>query len=328
MTSIDHGVCQVQLRKYSNSVGKHTSAGEASRCRTLGEWGAEKPVAVTSVVATPPRRTVFHLRRVLTKGKRLRSVELGPLLDLPEATLAGKLVFLGAHLDIILWIAQCPMFRKECAVATLQNVHVRIAEVRILVHVIGTILVPDILRHDRGPMGGIFAMKDQGRPRLWACEEFGGQKVLVVVVHGSGDVPALVLILEAAVDDHDVIETIIVLAIQELHEDTLVDARQCIGLVLRKGVRELQARGSFNVGDRRKWCICSIVSLFIDNNILRVLKHAQRASALFPRARHRVGIFADRSRRGRAIAADMAPTASKLGSQTGIDQDSAGVATQ
>lgn len=220
------------------------------------------------------------------------------------------------------------MLRKECTVATLQNVHVGIAKVRVLIHIIGTILMADILRHNRGPVGGIFTMEDQGRARLWACEEFGGQEVLVVVVHGSGDVPALVLILESAVDDHDVIETIIVLAIQELHEDTLIDARQCIGLVLRKGVRELQARGSFNVGDRRKWCICSIVSLFIDNNILRVLKHAQRASALFPRARQRVGIFADRSRRGRAIAADMAPTASKLGSQSGIDQDSAGVATQ
>lgn len=67
--------------------------------------------------------------------------------------------------------------------------------------------------------------------------------------------PAFVFILETAVDDHDVVEPVVELSVHEFHQDVLLDARQCVGLVLGNEVRKLKARSVVDFPNRLEWCI-------------------------------------------------------------------------
>lgn len=238
-------------------VREHPTAGESTGCGAFGKRGSQKSVSLPEAIATPSGRAVFHLRRILPERKSLSPIQLGPLLHLAEASLASEFVLLGRHLDIVLRVAQRAVLGEEGTVTTVQDIQIGVGELRVVVRVESAILVTNVLGHNRGAMGRVFAVEDQGRPRLGCGEELGGQVVLVVVVDSAIDMASLVLIFKAAVDDHHVVKTIVVFPIQELHQDVFVDTRQCICLVLRKDVRKLQAGGSFNVDDRREWCICN-----------------------------------------------------------------------
>ena len=85
----------------------------------------------------------------------------------------------------------------------------------------------------------------------------------------------LVLILEAAVDDHDVVKAVIELPVKKLKQSVFTDARQIVRLILRDEVRQLGGRRTVHITDGREGCICGYLGLFVGNNICGVLKHAQ-----------------------------------------------------
>lgn len=63
--------------------------------------------------------------------------------------------------------------------------------------------------------------------------------LLVVAIDGAVNVATFVLVLEATVDDHDVLKIVIVFAIHEFQKNALIDARQCVSLILRYEMRKL-----------------------------------------------------------------------------------------
>lgn len=107
---------------------------------------------------------------MVTESKGLSSTQLRTLFDLPEATLTGVFMLLGVHLNIVLRETERTMLSKESAVPPFQDVQVRVAELRVLIDVIGTIPVANVLGHDRSPMRRILAMQNQSRPGLGTGE--------------------------------------------------------------------------------------------------------------------------------------------------------------
>lgn len=238
----------------------------------------------------------------------MSSVQLGTLLHLAEAALAGEFVFLGRHFDVVLGVTKCAVFGEERTVTSVQDVQIRITQVGVLVNVEGAVPMADVLRHDGSSVGRIFAVQNKGRPGLGAGKELRSQVLLVVVVHRAVDVSSLILVLKAAIDNQNVVELFVEFPIHELQENGFVDTGQRVSLVLMDDMREVEARGSFDVANRLKWCICSKVGLFFDNNILWMLKHTQRTPALFTRAHQRVGTLPNGRSRGRSISTNMAAT--------------------
>lgn len=212
---------------------------------------------------------------MLAKGEGLSAVQLGTLLDLAQAALTGELVLLGIHLHIVLRVTQRAMLGKEGTVTPVQNVHVGVCEMRIGIDIDSSVMVADEFRHDRCAVRRVFTVQNQSGARLHRAKQITGKLVLVIIVEGAVDVTAFVFILETAVDDHDVVETVIELPIQKLDECALVDARQVVRLFLGDKVRKLEAGRTFDVADGLKGCICRYLGLFFDDHIRRVLKHAQ-----------------------------------------------------
>lgn len=206
-------------------VREHAAAGAAIRRRTGTKWRVHERRSIGSRVAASPRRTVFHLRRVLAKGIGLGSTELGPLLHLSKSALAGKFMFLGRHFNIILREAERAMLCKECAVASIQDVQIRIGKLRILIDVDSTITMANVLGHDGRAVSRVLAVQDQCRPGFGFSEELGGKLLLVIVVESTIDVASLVFILEATVNDHDVVEETVVLAVHYFQQCVLLNAR-------------------------------------------------------------------------------------------------------
>lgn len=84
-------------------------------------------------------------------------------------------VLFRAHLDIVLGVTKWLMLGKEGAVSPIQNVHVWVAELGILIRVERAVTVTEVLGHDRGAMYGVFAVQDQCGSRLGFCEQARGQ---------------------------------------------------------------------------------------------------------------------------------------------------------
>lgn len=119
-------------------------------------------------------------RHALAEGIGLGAVQLAPALDLCHAHLAGRLVFLGLHLNVVLGEAEGAVVLEEGAVAAVEDVDVGVGEPRVVFFVDLTIAAPDVLspmrvvsvgRRIKGPehhlhewstVGRIFAVKNQG----------------------------------------------------------------------------------------------------------------------------------------------------------------------
>lgn len=61
--------------------------------------------------------------------------------------------------------------------------------------------------------------------------------LFVIVIDSSVNVATLILVLEAAVDDHDIIKSVVIFAIHEVYKDAFINTRQVISLILRYKVR-------------------------------------------------------------------------------------------
>lgn len=256
------------------SVGKHPAARCPVGQRALGERRTQETVAVI-IETAPTSRAVLHLGRVLAKGKGLSAVQLGTLLDLAQAALAGELVAIGIHLHIVLGEAQGAVLGKEGAVSAVQNVHVGICEVGVGIDIDGAVVCTNVAGHDRSAVCRVFTVQNKSSAGLGRAEELTSKLLLIIVVDGAIDVPALVLVLEAAIDDHDVVKAVVELSVQKFEEGALVDARHFVRLILGDEVRKLQSGRTFEVTDGLKGCICRYLCLLFGHHIRRVLKHTQ-----------------------------------------------------
>lgn len=212
---------------------------------------------------------------MLSKCKGLSAVQLGTLLNLAQAALAGELVLLGTHLHIVLRVAQRAVLCEEGTVTAVQNVQVGVCKMGIGIDINSSVVVADEFRHDRCAVRGIFTVQNQSGARLHRAEQLTGKLVLVIKIEGTVDMAALILVLESAIDNHDMVEPVIELPIQKLDECALVDARQVVRLFLGDEVRKLKAWRTFHVTDRLDGCICRYLGLFFGDHISRVLKHTQ-----------------------------------------------------
>lgn len=153
---------------------------------------------------------------MLPECEGLGAVELGTLLDFAKTTLAGELVLFGTHLDVVLGVAADAMGCEEGAVTTIQNVHIRISQVRVGINIDSSVMVPNVLGHDGGPVGRILAMKNERSTRLGLVKQLGSKSILVIVVEGTINMAAFIFVFKTAIDDNDVVELTIVVPIQHV----------------------------------------------------------------------------------------------------------------
>lgn len=245
--------------------------------------GAE--TALTHAVAGG--RTVLH-DALLAKGESLGTIELCALLELAHALFALLLVVLVVHLDVVLREALGAVAGKELAVTTFENVHLGEGELRVLEVVDSTVTVADELGHARGTEFRVFTVEDQESvgSDTAVLEEVLGQLILVVVIDSAVDVATVVLVLEAAVNDQDLVVVRAIVAIEDVDESVLLDAGEAVGLFLVEEVRKLLLVGLVEVhGDGGRRVDVRVVVLLAIDDIVGVLKHAKRTAHLLPRRR-------------------------------------------
>lgn len=199
-------------------------------------------------------RTILHVA-LLTKGKGLSTVELSALLELTHALFALLLVVLVVHLNVALREALGTVASKELAVAAFKDVHLREGELGILKVVDGTVTVADELGHARSTEFGVLAVEDQESvgSDTAVFKQIRGELVLVVVVDGTVDVATVVLVLETAVHDQDLVIVRVVVAIEDVDKSVLLDTGEAVGLLLVEEVRKLGFVGLVEIHrDRRR----------------------------------------------------------------------------
>ena len=205
-------------------VGKHTTTRRSVWQRAVGKGEGR---AHEAIIAESARTswTIFHLGRMLTKREGLGAVELGTLFNFSKSTLTSKFVLFSVHLDIVLGVASNAVFRKEGTVATIQDEHIRVREVRVAINVDSAVMVPNVLGHNGSPVRRILAVKNQGSTRFGSVKQLASKSILVIIVESTVDVTTFIFIFESAVNNHNVIELTIKLPIQELQKGVLVDSR-------------------------------------------------------------------------------------------------------
>lgn len=110
---------------------------------------------------------------------------------------------------------------------------------RVVLGVDGSVLGADMAGHHGGAVSRVLAVKDENGSSLHGVlEQLRGEEVLVVVVDGTIDVAALVLILETAVNDHLLVELVTVLAVQEVDHGFSRDPGDGVGGVIGQEVRQ------------------------------------------------------------------------------------------
>lgn len=232
-------------------------------------------------------RTILHVA-LLTKSKGLSTAELCALLELTHALFALLFVVLVVHLNVALREALGAVASKELAVAAFQDVHLREGELGVLEVVDGTVTVADELGHARGTEFGVFAVKDQESvgSDTAVFEQIRGQLVLVVVIDGTVNVATVVLVLETAVNDQDLVVVRVVVAIEDVDKSVLLDAGEAVRFFLVEEVRKLGFVGLVEIhrDGRRRVDVRVVVLLAIDD-IVGVLEHAKRTAHLLPRRR-------------------------------------------
>lgn len=181
----------------------------------------------------------------------------------------------GVHFNIILGIAERTVLCKEGAVTSIENVQIGVRQIRVGVDINSSVVMANVLGHKRCAVRGIFTVQDEGCSGLGSAEQFTRKAFLVVVVEGAIDVATLILVLKAAVNNHDIVEAVIELPIKKFKQSVLADARQSVRLILGDEVRKLGGWRTFHVADGLEGCICWYLGLFFGNHIRWVLKHTQ-----------------------------------------------------
>ena len=151
--------------------------------------------------------------------------ELLPLLDLGHAALACLLVVFVVHLDVVLRKALPAVSREEATVSAVEDVHLWIAELRIVFDVDSTIVRAYELCCQWRAVDGVLAMEYQQRRGWRRCrEELIGELLFVIEVDGTLYVTSVVFVFEAAVNDHYLFVVAIVFRVEYVGHSVLGDA--------------------------------------------------------------------------------------------------------
>lgn len=129
------------------------------------------------------------------------------------------------HLNVVLREALARLLAVEAAVATIEDIHLRESEARVVLHVHVAVVATDELGGERGTVDRILAVQDE-KDVGWVSAVFKecvGEKLLVVKVDGTFDVAAIVFVFKSAVDDNDLLVLAVVLGIKNVGHGLLGD---------------------------------------------------------------------------------------------------------
>lgn len=270
----------------------------------------------------------------------LRARELGAPLHLAQALFAGRLEFLGAHPDVVLRETAVAVLGEKGTVTAFENVELWIRQLRILRYVVGAVNVADEFgpvthgtefgqrrgkarkpatrrqtgerrcSHQGRSVGRILAMEYQHGVLLGAFfKQLRCQALLVIMIGSALDMPALILVLEATVNNDDFLVIVLVLSINNFNESRLVDTRQTISLVIRQEMWQTGLLDVISGSQRLQRGRSDLFLLFfiLLYHIVSTLKHAEGPTAVLfalTRTRKRVGGLAN----GLAGSAEPGPT--------------------
>jgi hypothetical protein len=113
----------------------------------------------------------------------------------------------------------------------------------------GAVMMTNVFSHDRRTVGRILAMKDQCGSGLRRVEKLTGKPIFIIVINGTINVATFILIFEAAINNHNIVELATELSIEKFQEGVFGDARQTVRPILRCKVRKLGLRSGFDVTD-------------------------------------------------------------------------------
>ena len=138
-------------------------------------------------------------------------------------------------------------------------------------------------------------------------KESRGQTVLVGVVESTLDMTAVVFIFEAAVDDQDIVISIIVFPIENVDQSLVFNTREIVSLVIGEEMRQVELRFGFDVGNTLNCGTCfqtGVPILFHD--VVRMLEHADGSPAQLLWPNIRIGALGFGDGDGGAVAAPLA----------------------
>lgn len=168
----------------------------------------------------------------MAKGKRLSSAKLGTLLELAHAFFTSLLMVFVFHLDVVLRKALLSVLLEELVVTTFEDVHFGVGQLRVVDGIDLSVMLTDEFGHTWGTMNRVFAVEDEKSARWWnLVEEVLCQALLIVVVDGTFDVAAFVLVFKPTVDNEDLVVVRVVLSVDDVDESVFLNAWQTIGLV-------------------------------------------------------------------------------------------------
>ena len=153
---------------------------------------------------------------------------LAVTLDLGEAALAVELVAVVVHLNVVLRVALGAVGGEELAVAAIEDVHLRVGEMRVAGGVDIAVVIADKLGRQRGAVDRVLAVEhEQGLRSILAAalaEEIVGEVLLVVKIDGILDVSTLVFVFESTVNDEDAVVVVAVFRFQYIYHGVLRDS--------------------------------------------------------------------------------------------------------
>jgi len=125
-------------------------------------------------------------------------------------------------------------------------------------------------------MRRIFTVEDDELVGGGRFEKSLRESLLVTIVFCALDVAAFVLVLETAVDDHLVVELMVVHTVQNVDQSRTSDPRQTVGLRGRDKVRKLQRGSIVDIHDRLQAAGGVAVGLLLRvHDFARVLVHTE-----------------------------------------------------
>lgn len=213
---------------------------------------------------------------MLAESKGLSTNELGSLLMLyfTHTHLACIFMLLRLHLDVVLRKAPIAVVLIEGAVATVEDVSFRVGEVWVAFSIDSTVLVADMLCHERGAVSRVFAVKDQQSfVGLLVFKQLRGELVLVIEVHSAIYVATLIFVLEATVNDHSLVVQTIIFAIENIYHGITGDAWKITCLIVREEMRQLRLIRGIEICYGSK--LRDTRLFLLSHDLVRMLEHAQ-----------------------------------------------------
>jgi hypothetical protein len=184
-------------------------------------------------------------------------------------------VLLRLHFDVILREAAESVIFEKGAVAAVEDIKLRIGEAGVSFGINRAVFVANIFGHDRCPMSRILTMKDE--KGFWGglnFKQLRGQLFFVVEVDGPVDVSTVVFILEATVNDEELLVMLVEVAVEDADEGLFGDSRKIARSVIGDEVRKPRNMFRLYIHDRgQRWSVQG--RLLVLHDVFRMFEHAE-----------------------------------------------------